>query len=211
MPKPNRSSRAQRRRILLGSDDGPDGIDFEHRRIGNNRYSSVPRRRSDKQIFNGLSQLQQEAYNLIERGRHYAEFSATQTPRMRFTDARGGYQHGLTKKQIRIRDAYLQWRKHTLGSIPHCAFAVTAYLENQTLRQIGDVLRVHHSCIPRYIETGLTEYCILKGWTEQPYKRHRFFGLMNFPQSALKFIMDYVNGVGLPVRDFKTDVDEARQ
>jgi len=207
MPKPTKLSRAQRRRILLGSVDGPDAIDFETRRLSAKRQSAVPRRRTDKQIFDGLTQLQQEAYTLIECGRRYAELTATSTPRMRFTDARGGYHDGLSKKQARIRDDYLGWRRHTLGSMPHCAFAVTAYLENQTLRKIGEVLRVHHSCIPRYIETGLTEYCILKGWTEQPDKRPRLSAFLTFPKTVMKFIMDYVNDVGLPVRDFKTDVD----
>jgi hypothetical protein len=150
-------TRTQRRKILFSS-DGPDAIDFEQRRIGGDRYSASPRRREDKKLFDSLTPNQQEAYNLIERGRHYAAFGLP-VPRMPFTDARGGYDQSLTDEQDEIRKNYLKWREVTTPIFPGPVFAVMSYLDGHTIRRIEAALRISRSKGADYIAKGLSEYC----------------------------------------------------
>src|SRR4051812_34435367 len=94
---PRKLTRTQRRKILFSS-DGPDAIDFEVRRLSATRQSATPRRREDKELFDRLTVNQQHAYDLIQLGRNYTWFGIP-TPRMRFTDAPGGYDPSLDEDQ----------------------------------------------------------------------------------------------------------------
>src|SRR3954452_7574760 len=166
MPKKTRKLTRTQRRKLLFSSDGPDKIDFEYRRLGNNRYSASPRRRDDKKLFDSLSANQQEAYTLIELGWHYARFGIP-TPCMRFTDARGGVDSSLTEKQEGIRKNYLLWRKDITERFPGPAYAVMAYLEGSSIRRIEAALRISRYVGADYIAKGLSEYCLLTGMRDQ--------------------------------------------
>jgi hypothetical protein len=179
MPKAKKEERTltrrQRRKILF-SHDGPDKIEFEHRKIAKDRYSVSPRRRKDKQLFESLSQMQQEAYNLIQEGWQYS--TLIPIPRMRFTDARGGEMPELSKAQKTVLKKYHAWRKHTFSKFPGPYYAVMGYMEAQSLRAIENSLRISNGKAPDFIAKGLTEYCTLHGLRDPRPLRPRVWSNM---------------------------------
>jgi hypothetical protein len=197
-------TRTQRRKLLFTT-DGPDAIDFEQRRIGGNRYSASPRRREDKKLLDALTATQQEAYNLIERGRHYASFGLP-VPRMPFTDARGGCDTSLSDEQDQIRKNYLAWRKDTAARFPGPVFAVMSYLDGKTIRSIEYTLRISRNTGAVFITKGLTEYCLLAGLRDPRPPRRAYWGISRDVQ---QYVASYFLSDGRAIREFKNTVDTA--
>jgi hypothetical protein len=182
-------------------------VEFEQRKIGADRYESIPRRRSDKRLFDTLTARQQEAFSLIEEGRDY-DLTGLPCARMKYSDAPGGYDYELTPHQLQVVFDFREWKKRVDQSMPACAQAVLWYIDGKKMRDIERALSVRNGEGSGYISLGLNEFCIMKKWGDQskPAPQAKMRGIVPDDQGQV-FEANDRSITGQHVRDFKIPID----
>lgn len=180
--------------------DGPDKISYEQRKLGNNRYEAIPRRRSDKRLFSQLSEKQISAYQRIDQAYGY-EMTGLPCARMRYTDAPPGFDWELTPSQIETISDYREWRTKVYLEAPAALYAIIRYMTGSNLTQIERSLRIHTGKASRYISHGLDIYCELKEWGTKPARR--LVQITGFHAEITQFFKNETDDLGRSVWNAK--------
>jgi hypothetical protein len=196
---------------MINNHAGPEKLSYEQRKISEGRYESIPRRRSDMQLFASLTSKQLSAYDLIEEGHNY-EMSGLPAARMRYSDAPGGFDYELTPRQMQVVFDYREWRSKVFRDMPACHYAVISYMKRSGLRQIENSLRIGHGKAIRYISIGLNEYCKMKNWGDQEKSLNlRRVKPSGYGPEISAFQADYRDETGRPVKIFSDIACEVGQ
>lgn len=145
----------------------PEKLDYEQRRVGDNRFDSVPRRCSEKRFFKHLTGKQRDALDEIEEAHTY-EGAGLPIPRMRFDDKpRGSMEYELTPRQLQLVIHYKEWYKHLYSEMRPVYYAIFNYIDGKTPNEIDRALRIKNGKATRYLSIALNEFCIVRGMGNQ--------------------------------------------
>lgn len=186
-----------------------DKIDFIQRRVGDDRYETIPRRRSDKRLFDLLTPKQETAYNEIEEVHTY-EMAGLPIARMRYDDIPpGNGDYELTPAQLDKLFCYQEWVADIYSKMPAVHYAVLSYLAGSSIRDIENSLRIKHGKAARYIAIGLNEYCIRRGWGDQTKPQERKIRITGIHSEFEKFGAVGFDELGRPVNIFEKNENDA--